>query len=176
LLLASPLGERITNVLPFMGGSVDVGSITYRQRLFDRLWEIIQSHPYFGDQLAYTRMEDLRQGEGIIDLVNVYATMAALYGLTTLAWFMGFILLGLFSVLRSAKRLMRSDADLSALGRSLVACIAGTLVMLVTASLFLSYWTMFFVLGGLAAAYSQLARSNNLADAGTRVPQLSAAP
>src|SRR5262249_20233150 len=69
----SPLGDRIFKVLPFFGGSVNVETVTYRQQLAARSWELIQEHPFFGDQLVYQHMEDLRQGEGIIDLVNIWA-------------------------------------------------------------------------------------------------------
>ena len=42
----------------------------YRERLAERGWEIVIAHPFFGDQFPWPEMEDLRQGEGIIDIVN----------------------------------------------------------------------------------------------------------
>jgi hypothetical protein len=86
-LSISPLGGRIVNVLPYFGGSVDNANVVYRQRLAERSWELIAEHPFFGDQLAYTKMEDLRQGQGIIDLVNSYASIALFYGLVGLLLF-----------------------------------------------------------------------------------------
>jgi O-antigen ligase len=155
----SPLGERIASVTPFLGGSVDVGSIVYRQRLAARSWELIREHPFFGDQLMYSKMEDLRQGQGIIDLVNTYAEVALQYGLIGLALFVGFILVGLFKVYRLARATVPCDPDLALLGVSLVACILGTLVTFTTTSFDLGITKLYYVLGGFAAAYAHLARS-----------------
>ena len=68
------------NSIPFFGQSTDDASVDYRQRLAERSWELIQLHPFFGDPLVLTKMEDLRQGEGIIDLVNTYAGITLFYG------------------------------------------------------------------------------------------------
>ena len=75
-------------------------------------------------------MEYLRQGLGIIDLVNTYAEVALFYGLCGLSLFVGFILVGLYKAFRLARINLHSDPDLASLGISLVACILGTLVMI----------------------------------------------
>jgi O-antigen ligase len=155
-ILLSPLGERIIQVLPFMGGSVDSGSTLYRQRLAERSWELILENPFFGDQLAYWKMEDLRQGQGIIDLVNTYAEVALFYGIVGLALFAGFILVGLVKAYGKAKENLASDPNLASLGFVLAACILGTLLMISTCSFIFGYAKMFYVLAGLAAAYTQI--------------------
>lgn len=155
-LLASPFGDRIVSVLPFMGGSVDSSTIQYRQRLAARSWELIEQRPFFGDQLAYQKMEDLRQGMGIIDLVNTYASTALFYGGVGLFLFLTFILLTLGRAYRVARRARGSDPDLSLLGVNLVACIIGTLVMIAACSFIDQYAIMFYVLGGLAVSYARL--------------------
>jgi hypothetical protein len=157
VVLASPLGERIVSVLPWAGGSVDVYNITYRERLAERSWELIAAHPFFGDQLMYLEMEDLRQGQGIIDLVNAYAEIALQYGLIGLSVFLAFILIALVRAYRFARRVAQSDPDLAALGANLIACIVGTLVMIAGCSLIGAYEKMYYVLGALAAAYARLA-------------------
>ena len=91
----TPFGDRTMSSLPLLGYSTDDASVTYRQRLFERSWELIQLHPFLGDPLAMTRMEDLRQGEGIIDLVNAYAGTTLFDGSIGLLLFMAAILLGL---------------------------------------------------------------------------------
>jgi len=156
----SPLSERIVNVLPFMGGSVDSENFIYRQRLADRTWELIKEHPFFGDQLAYLKMEDLRQGQGIIDVVNTYADAALFSGLIGLSLFLGFILIGLFKVYRQAKEIMPLNPDFGLLGISLVSCILGTLLMIENVSFMLGYQKLFYVLAGLAAAYVRYGRSS----------------
>jgi hypothetical protein len=157
----SPLGKRIAAVLPFMGGSVDNGNIEYRHRLTERSWQIIQDHPFFGDQLAILKMEDLRQGQGIIDVVNTYAGIAIFNGLIALGAFVGFILVALFKTYKVAKESARPDPDFSLLGCSLVACILGMLLMLENCSFFLGCEKLFYVLAGLAAAYAHLGRSTD---------------
>jgi hypothetical protein len=155
-LLASPLGERIISVIPFMGGSVGTDTVFYRQRVAERTWELIKKKPFFGDQLAYQKMEDLRQGGGIIDLVNTYAGVALFYGLVGLFLFLAFMFVALSGVRKVARQLARSDPDLSLLGVTLIGCIVGTLTMIAGCSLIGAYEKMFYALGGLAAAYIHL--------------------
>jgi hypothetical protein len=155
-VIVSPLGDRIISVLPFMGGSVDSGSGLYRQRVAARSWEIVQENPFFGNQLAYLKMDDLRQGQGIIDLVNTYADIAVFYGLVGLTLFLGFILIGTFRSYRAARASMSTDRDFALLGIDLVACIVGTFLMLASCSFILGYQKLFYVLAGLTAAYAQI--------------------
>lgn len=56
------------------------GTVDYRQELFRRGMQEIAKHPWTGTDLAnaMARLEDMRQGEGIIDFVNAYVY----YGLT----------------------------------------------------------------------------------------------
>ena len=155
VLFLSPLGEKIVQVLPFMGGSVDSGNVQYRQRLATRSWELIQQHPWFGDQHAYTKMDDLRQGQGIIDLVNTYAEVALFYGLVGLLLLIGFVLVGAARAFWKAK-IGGTDPQFSSLGISLVASILGVLIMIATSSFILGLPPLYFVIGGLLSAYSQL--------------------
>ena len=61
-------------------GSGTAATTDYRMQLLRRGMEEIHNHPYLGQNLqtALSHLEDLRQGEGIIDLVNGYIS----YGLT----------------------------------------------------------------------------------------------
>ena len=156
-LLLSPLGDRIVKVVPFLGGTVDAYNIDYRRELARRSWDIIVQNPFFGDQDAYSKLYDIRQGLGIIDFVNTYAGVAVFYGLVTLFFFVGFLVSGLLSAYKLANKLHTSDPDLSLLGGSLVSCILGTMLMLATCSFIFGYEKLFYVLGGLAAAYPHLA-------------------
>jgi O-Antigen ligase len=158
----TPLADRMAGVLPFAKGSVDEQasfSISYRQRLAERSWELITEHPYLGDQLAVQKLEDMRQGEGIIDFVNTYAQVTLFYGFIGLAMFSGPILLALSKAYRMTKRMVRVDADLGLMGISLVASILCTLAMLVTCSFILGYQKLFYVIAGFAAAYANIAVS-----------------
>jgi O-antigen ligase len=156
-LLLSPLGDRIVKVVPFLGGTVDTYNFDYRRELARRSWDIVIENPFFGDQEAYSKLYDIRQGEGIIDFVNTYAEVAVFYGLVTLFFFVGFLIAGLFSIYKLAKKIKKSDPDLALVGASLISCILGTLLMLATSSFVFGYEKLFYVLGGLAAAYPHLA-------------------
>jgi hypothetical protein len=153
---ATPAGTRIMQMLPFFGGSVDSGTLDYRERLAARSWELIKEHPFLGDHLAVFKMENLRQGQGIIDLVNTYAAVALNKGLVGLSLFLLFILIALVKTYRAARIAAPSDPNLSLLGVSLVACVVGTLLMIENASFFLGYEKLFYVLAGLCAAYAHL--------------------
>jgi O-antigen ligase len=153
LIALTPLGTRIAAVLPFLGGSVGVGNFEYRQRLASTSWDLIMGHPWFGDQDFMSKMQSLRQGQGIIDVVNTYAGTALEYGLVGLGLFVGFMLLGMFKGYGFMVEVRDRDSDLGRLGSCLLACSAGTLLMLYNSSFAFGYAKMFYVLAGLTAAY-----------------------
>src|SRR6185437_4400186 len=123
LVALSPLGERIASMLPFMGGKVAEGSLTYREILAARCWQLILAHPFFGDQLAYLHMQDLRQGQGIIDVVNTYLYVTLFYGFVGITLFLGFILTGLRKALRARAAWRQRDPDAALIASSIAACI-----------------------------------------------------
>jgi hypothetical protein len=154
-LSITPLGERIINVLPFMGGSIDSGNVAYRHRLAERTWELMWANPIFGDPRAYEKMEDLRQGEGIIDLVNTYANFVLFYGLAGLLLFLGFIFVGIVKTYSMACR-ARTDPDIALIGFCLLACMSGILLMIESSSFLGAIALMYFALAGIMSAYSRL--------------------
>lgn len=159
VLIASPFGDRITSMIPFMGGQVGESSLTYREALLDRSWQLIEASPVFGDQLALSKMQDLRQGQGIIDVVNAYVQVTLFYGFVGLTLFLGFILLALRKTRHAGKRLARSDPDGSLLGAVLAACIVALLVLLADGSLGNGPECLLYAAIGLAAAYARNATS-----------------
>jgi O-antigen ligase len=154
LILMSPIGDRILDVLPVMGNTADA-NIVYRQRLSERGWDIALAHPFFGDQYPWPEMEDLRQGEGIIDIVNTYLGVALNYGFVGLFCFMGFIFIGMAKVYARSRSLAKTDPDFALFGTSLIACIVATLEMIASCSFILGCAKLFYVLAGLAAAYAR---------------------
>ncbi len=150
----SPLGDSIIDLLPKQGQPADL----YRHQLAERGWDLALAHPFFGDQFPWPEMEDLRQGEGIIDLVNTYLTVALFYGLVGLFCFLSFILIGMTTVYARSRELAHSNPDLALFGTSLVACIMGTLVMIDSSGFAVGTQYMFFVLAGFTAAYSKMTR------------------
>jgi hypothetical protein len=152
LIIVSPIGDQIVDMLPTSGKPAD----SYRHLLAERGWDVVFAHPYFGDQFPWPKMEDLRQGEGIIDIVNTYLGTALNYGLIGLFLFVSFILIGLTKAYLRAKEVSHSDPDLALLGSSLTACIVGTLVMIDSNSFTLGCPKVFYVLAGLAIAYARM--------------------
>jgi hypothetical protein len=155
VLIASPMGGQILDMLPKSGQPAD----PYRYRLAERGWELVFAHPFFGDQFPFPEMEDLRQGEGIIDIVNTYLGVALSYGLIGLFCFTSFMLLGMISVYARTRELVHTDPDLALFGTSLIACIVCTLVMIESDSFNLGPQKIFYVLAGFSTAYARLARS-----------------
>jgi hypothetical protein len=153
-------GERIFESLPFIGAAAESESALYRQRLAVRAWQLFQEHPFFGDQLVLKKMEDLRQGEGIIDLVNTYAEFTLFYGLVGLVLFITPALLACIGAARQARRLRTPDPELASLGNALVACVFGTLIVIATCSFGLGLEKVFYVLLGLSIAFIRIARAH----------------
>jgi len=157
LVSLTPIGEKLLNSLHVTAGQPDA-DFNYRQRLVDRSLELIETHPFFGDQLALQKMEDLRQGQGIIDIVNTYVGIALFSGCVGLALFLGFILSAITGVFRAAKAAIPIDLEQGLLGFNILACIIGTLFMIANTSLIMGVEKIFYVLIALAVGYSRQAK------------------
>jgi len=152
----TPLGAKIAAVLPFLGGQVDYANIDYRSRLWSEGWTIVKDHPIFGDQYALARMQDLRQGQGIVDFVNGYLAELLATGFVGLTLFLSVVLAGLRKVLAASKAIKLTDQRFGMAGAGLASCILGTLFL----------WAfggpdpnVLWALVALAVAYSYLGRS-----------------
>jgi hypothetical protein len=151
LLLISPWGASLIDRLPFVG-TVDVQNVEYRQRLADVSWLLIQRHPWFCDPFVLYQMEELRQGQGIIDLVNGYAATALFFGGVGLVLQLGAFAIGLVLAIVDALRLPRRDAGRAARSAVLAACMTGTLLMLAFGGFGGGLAIMFWIFGGLGMA------------------------
>ncbi len=163
ILLLTPWGPGFVDRLPFVG-SDEGGSVTYRQQLAAVSWQLIQQNPLFGTLNFMQYMEELRQGEGIIDLVNAYAGIALSFGLVGLGLFVGFFGVIAVNCFRAVRRFAATDLDFSLMGGNLLACVGGGLLMISTVGLYLSVAYLTWAMAGLAVAYSRLARSESLAE------------
>jgi hypothetical protein len=155
----TPLGDRIVKALPFFGDSPEDSSVVYRHRLFDRTWQIIQESPLLGDQEALLKLQDLRQGEGIIDVISTFSNVLLGSGFVGLGLFLGFILFGAIKAWALSRRTAKMDPDLSMVGAILVACILGTLLMMVDGSFGSGLERMFYILAAFAGGYAYLGHS-----------------
>jgi O-Antigen ligase len=155
IVAISPLGNRVLQVIPYFGGTVDVENIDYRQRLLERAWQIVQDNPILGDRYAILKMQDLRQGQGIIDLMNGFMHILLNNGFVGLSLFLSFVIIGVIRAWKLSNEYSRVGVQLSAMGASLVACILGTMAMMWAGGLIVSTTC---VLVGLAVACSDLSR------------------
>jgi O-antigen ligase len=164
LLMVSPAGQALVDYLPFVG-TVDEENVNYRERLFEISLGVVLDHPFFGawDFLELPVMQQLKQGQGIIDIVNTYLGVALASGLVGLALFCGFFLVVLSELFAAMRRAGDRAGDPYALGQALFCALLGILVMISTTSsiglIALIYWSI----AGLAQAY---ARAPALARAG----------
>jgi hypothetical protein len=130
LLSFTPVGERIINVIPYFGGTVDIGNVLYRQRLAERTLQIVSESPFFGDREAIYKMQDLRQGQGIIDIINGYSQILLDCGFVGLSLLASLVLMALRRSWREKNWARRNDAEFMILGASLIACLISSLILI----------------------------------------------
>jgi hypothetical protein len=153
LVLLSPLGDRLINYLPFVG-TVDSGNVEYRQQLIDVAWPLILQNPMGGNPDVMTQLESLRQGQGIIDLINGYIAVALFTGFGGLALFAGLLSLAALRALAAWFRLRRADPDAAHVAAALAAAMLATMFFIFTAG----YGPTTYVLAGLCASCWHVAR------------------
>lgn len=160
ILLSTPAGEKIISYLPFVG-TVEEGTITYRQLLFEVSTGIIMANPLFGSYDFLLYLEELRQGQGIIDLVNSYLSIAlssGLVGLSLFASFFGVILIGIAKGMHGLDK----NNELHLLGRVLIAALIGILVIIFTVSSINVIPVIYWAVAGLGLAYIRLVAQSTL--------------
>jgi hypothetical protein len=159
IVIATPFGDRIIDNLPFVG-KVGAENVDYRQNLATASWERIQEYPFFGDPFFMSHLEHLRQGQGIIDLVNVYLTIAMQYGVVGLLLFLLPFLMALTKTWYRSRNLRIVNPQLSGLGAALAACFMGTLFFIATCSFVDGIAKFYYILMGLAVGYLHIVKSD----------------
>jgi hypothetical protein len=157
-LLLTPVGQTLLDFLPFVG-TVDVGTVEYRKQLFESALIVIERNLWFGsvDFRLAPEMQELVQGQGIIDIVNHYLKLALDYGLLGLGCFLVFfatILLGLRRVLKFSTF---RNSEFNICTRAAMATLVAILVTLGTVSSvdFIPY--VYWSFGGLCVALVRIA-------------------
>ena len=151
-IIATPLGSTILENLPFIG-TKEQETVEYRQQLAEVSWTLIKQNPMFGNPFVLLNMEELRQGQGIIDLVNGYAQVALFYGLVGVALFVGVYLAALHKAyLRLRVARASEDKQLLELGACLIACMVANLFIIGASGHSCLQW----VVAALLASYASL--------------------
>lgn len=158
LIYVLPGGERVINLLPFIG-TTEQGNVEYRENLLTNSMIVIQRHPWFGsvDYMDTPEMLSLYEG-GIIDVVNTYIRVALEEGFVGLGLFVGFFTLVVNGINRAMRSIANRDSEEYLLGRVLLATLLAILLIIFTVSSIsiipLVYWSV----GGLGVAYAQMMR------------------
>jgi O-antigen ligase len=154
-----PGGEKVVQLLPFVG-KIEKSNIDYRESLLENATIVIQRDPWFGsvDYLTAPEMERMRQGQGIIDIVNTYIGIALEFGLVGLGLFIGFFVLVLNGVYKAMRESRSRDDEVYRLGRALLAALVGILVTIFTVSSITIVPIVYWSVAGLGVAYTQIAR------------------
>jgi hypothetical protein len=166
-LLAIPLasilpgGEKVINLLPFIG-STERENVDYREKLITNAMIVIQRNPWFGssDYLKTPEMESMRQGQGIIDIVNTYLGVVLEKGFVGLGLFVGFFVLTLMGIYRAMRSIKDRNSEEHLLGQALLATLLSIMVIILTVSSISIIPIVYWSVAGLGVAYAQMVRKN----------------
>ncbi len=157
-LLFTPYGQKLYAYLPFVG-SVSSDTVDYRVRLFEVSMEVFWDSPVFGNfkYMFDPRMEEMRQGQGIIDMVNSYLGVAMKFGMVGLVLFLLPFLVVIFMASKTAREVEPLHQSMGMTGRSLAGILVGTLLTIATASSVDFVPVLYWPLLGTAAAFVGIA-------------------
>lgn len=158
ILFISPVGRVVMEYLPFIG-TVDTENVIYREKLISNSWILISRNPFFGDPYNFyftPEMEEMRQGQGIIDVVNTYLVITLNSGFVGLFLYLGALLASLAGIGKGMLLLSDRNADTYRLGQALLATLMAILVVITTVSSILVIQTVTWVVVGLGVAYSRM--------------------
>jgi O-antigen ligase len=156
-LLLSPAGEGIIDRY-FVGTGDAHENLLYRQRLLEVSLGVIAENPFFGayDFLYSPQMQQMKQGAGIIDLVNTYLGIGLSSGLAGLSLFAGFFVSAGLGVFRSMRGLPDRNEDVYLLGRVLLSTLIGILTIIFTVSSIIVIPAINWSVAGLCVAYARM--------------------
>jgi O-antigen ligase len=162
LLPMFPGGERMLNLLPFIG-TTEKSTIDYRHDLITVSMINIQRNPWFGsvNYLEAPEWEPLYINH-MIDIVNTYFQIALEDGLVALALFVGVfasVVLGLYRAMHS---LLDKDSEEYLLGRALLATQLAILLIIFTVSNITIIPIVYWSVAGLGVAYTQMVRKQTI--------------
>jgi len=163
LISISPGGGRVINLLPFVG-STEKENIEYREQLITNSLIVIQRNPWFGstDFLETSEMEDMRQGQGIIDVVNSYIAVTLKTGIIGLGLFVSFFVMTLFGIFRAMRSISDKDSEEYLLGRVLLSTLFATLLVIFTVSSITFIPIVYWSVAAMGVAYAQMVRNNSV--------------
>jgi hypothetical protein len=161
LVSVLPGGERVINLLPFIG-TTEKSNVDYRERLITNSMIVIDRNPWFGSPTFYEapEMEQMRQGQGIIDIVNTYVGETLYKGYIGLSLFVSIFAFTLSGVYQAMRSISDRDCEEYLLGRTLLATQIAIMVIIFTVSSITVIPIVYWAVVGLGVAYAQMVRKN----------------
>jgi O-antigen ligase len=138
------------------------GSFNYRARLLEAATPMVLEKPIFGwnsgaELFATGRLDHLRQGQGIIDIVNTYLSEALSNGIPGFLLFCGIFFCSLWAVLRRHHRGISDGKTFEpAMAAMLSSMVVATVFLLATISTVGHISAYMWLLAALCSAYSSL--------------------
>ncbi|MEK7264929.1 MAG: O-antigen ligase family protein, partial [Pseudomonadota bacterium] len=134
-LSVSPIGDQIIGLLPFVGDS-STSSIDYRQQLMDIGWSVAMETKWFGseDFMMHPAMQQLIQGQGIIDIVNSYLRVTLESGLVGLSLFVGVSFFSALTAYRAIGAARAIDPEIAIYSQAWLAALASVMLVIATTS------------------------------------------
>ena len=165
LLAIIPGGEKVLNFLPFIG-HVDQFNVDYRDQLIDHSILVIKKYPLLGHfEATYEpEMQDMVQGEGIIDLVNYYLNITLYFGLVGLTLLIALFASFTIPLLKHINRFKDQKSLQYLLGKSLFTLLIGTFITIATLSALNMVNTTLFILAGLTVSYIRITKNQQTDD------------
>jgi O-Antigen ligase len=155
VLAATPAGQKIVDTLPFIGNA-DQDNVAYRRQLIDVSWIVIQENFWFGNSSFMNNplIQTLKQGQGIIDIVNIYLSYWLSNGLVGMLTFAAPLLFSFFTLLGTllATRQKLKHEMIYQLGCALCSAMLATMLILATSSAVGSFSVLYTVLCALSLA------------------------
>lgn len=157
ILMLSGAGAKILDFLPWVG-TVDASTVEGRAHLFAVSLQLIYEHPLVGryDFRLDPELEVLRDGSGLIDMVNTYIIIALQGGLISLGLFAGFAAAAFFGVVSGLLKIADKRDERHVLGRSLLATLLCVLFVIATVSPIFFVYPIYWTVAGLAVGYGCL--------------------
>lgn len=161
LISVLPGGEKVINLLPFIG-TTEKENVDYRERLITNSIIVIKRNLWLGslDYLKTPEMESMRQGSGIIDIVNTYIQIALDTGIIGLGLFVSFFVLTLLGIYRSMRSVSDRSSDGYLLGRALLAMLLAIMIIIFSVSSITIIPVVYWSVAGLGVAYVRMVRKS----------------
>ena len=163
IIAVLPGGQKFIDLIPFVGNT-EKANITYREQLFENSMIVIKRNPFFGSSnyLESPEMLKMKQGGGIIDIVNTYLRVTLESGYVGVALFIGIFVAVIWGVRKNMKLIKDKKNQLHILGRCLVAVLFGIMITVATTSSIATVPIIYWSVLGIGVAYTQIVKQNTL--------------